>query len=274
MEQGPFQIAVVQAGFACGEADHNLDKMKKIIHSCREQHRDMELILFPELSATGYNPSLAIRQLAEMQTGPIFQVMAESARSHNVHVGYGYVELGEGGRVFNSIILIGPDGQLLANYRKMHLTVWEQGIFDPGRDFVTVDTKLGRIGLMICWDLAFPEMARVLAVNGAELLLAPSAWEKPYDLPYRRFSMARAIDNTVFLATCNQVGVAGNLDFFGLSGIYGPDGDMLASAGADIEDVIVANIDPGRRLDLQKSFFSMMLERRTELYALKVEMEV
>ncbi len=268
----PVRMAVVQAKFSNGAVLDNLKLMSEIIRVSKQQTPDLQLILFPELAVTGYNPAREVRTLAEKQNGPASQFMASIAKEHGLHLAYGYVEAGEGGHVYNSVILLGPDGQILANYRKIHLTSLERGVFDPGHEFVSVDTQLGRIGLMICWDLAFPETARVLAVRGSDILLAPSAWEKPYDAPYRRFAMARAMDNAVFLATCNHIGVSGELEFFGYSAIYGPDGETLASLGEDAAPGVGhARLDPAERRGLQTTFFSMMQERRKDLYALKGE---
>lgn len=269
--KAPAKLAVVQAEFSNGGVPANLQRMKELAQVTKQQTPDLQLLLFPELAVTGYNPAPEVRTLAEKQDGPAYQFLSQVSGENELYLAYGYVEAGEEDQVYNSVILLGPDGRILGNYRKIHLTSLERGVFDPGHEFVSVDTSLGRIGLLICWDLAFPETARILAVRGADILLAPSAWEKPYDLPYRRFALARAMDNTVFLATCNHIGTSGELKFFGYSSVYGPDGETLVTLKEDEPGVGVAILDPEHRRNLQKTFFSMMQERRADLYALKGE---
>lgn len=260
-----FQLAVVQGTFD-GDVPSNIHKMKQWAVECKEQYPQAKLLLFPELAANGYGLNFAVLQTAEFKEGRIFAEMSRAAEEGQMHIAYGYVEKDADAKIYNSMMLINPQGEAAANYRKIHMTPYEQSFFTPGDEFIVADTELGKIGLMICWDLAFPEAARTLAVRGADLLLAPSAWEMPYDAPYRKFSMARAIDNTVYLATCNHTGHSGPFEFFGQSGIYAPDGSALSAAKGNSEQLVVSEIDYDWKRHLQESFFTMMNERRTDLY--------
>jgi len=203
--------------------------------------------------------------LAESVFGEHYEILSKAASEHNIYLCYGYVERGEDDKLYNSIIFIHPNGKCIGNYRKIHLTPLERNFFTPGSDMVVVSTDLGNFALMVCWDLAFPEMARAMALQDADVLLAPSAWESPYQDAFILFGKARAIDNTVFLATCNHLGQSGNLDFFGQSSIYGPDGSTLIHAASD-ETIITCRIDLSERQSLQSSFFTMLDERRPDLY--------
>jgi predicted amidohydrolase len=220
-----------------------LEKIKEIVETCKERSPNVKLMLFPELAATGFFLSSAIRQYAETQNGRIARYMSEVARENKMYIAYGYVESGSKGEIFNSLRFIDDHGELISNYRKIHITELERGVFTPGSEVVSIKTKLGHIGFMICWDLAFPELARMLAIRGADLILNPSAWEKPYDSPFLRFAMARAIDNTVYVAASNHVGKSDDLVFFGRSGLYGPDGAAVVLAAEDDEKVIVGEVD-------------------------------
>ncbi|GAB7387734.1 carbon-nitrogen hydrolase [Bacillaceae bacterium] len=267
------KIAVVQAAFAAGDVSYNLQRMRAFVRACKERHPTVKLVLFPELAATGYFLSPHLRACAEKKDGPIFREMSAVARENGVYVGYGYAEKEEAAeqKMYNSFALLDDEGNLAAHYRKIHLTALERDLFAPGREFVTADTPLGKVGLLICWDLAFPEAARKLALRGAELLLAPSAWERPHEDAYLRFGMARALDNTVFLATCNHVGrsvggTGGELHFFGDSRIFAPDGSILAHMEQDAEGILVGEISLSKREELKRSFYTMLEERRTDLY--------
>ncbi|NNU83562.1 carbon-nitrogen hydrolase family protein [Geobacillus sp. BMUD] len=262
-----FDIALAQMTPADGDIDANLAKMKAIINECKRQFPNVRLLLFPELCTTGYVLSEVLKELAETPDGSTFQYMSRMAQQFQLYIAYGYVEKDDIENIYNSLMLIHPNGQCIGNYRKIHLTPFEKAWFSSGAKPVLVDTDLGRIGLMICWDLAFPELARYLGVHGAEILLAPCAWESPFHVPFQKFAMARAIDNTVYVAVCNQIGRSSSFYFFGLSSIYGPDGNKIATANmAGREEMIHATIDPNEHQALKKNFYTMMDERRIDLY--------
>ncbi|WP_347548579.1 carbon-nitrogen hydrolase family protein [Pseudalkalibacillus hwajinpoensis] len=260
------KIAAAQGAFHNGEVDQNLTKMETMVTTCLTRNPDTKIIVFPELSATGYFLSEGISELAEEKDGPIFQAMQHMAASNLVSIVYGYVEKDERGNIFNSIQYIHASGKNTGNYRKIHLTPLEREVFTAGSEPVTITTDIGTIGLMICWDLAFPELARNLALKGADILLVPSAWEEPYDGPFLQFGGARAIDNTVYLVACNHTGQSGDLNFFGKSSIYGPDGQAITTAEKQY-DIITANTDNHWRDELKQTFFSMLEERRTDIYS-------
>jgi predicted amidohydrolase len=261
-----YQIAVAQASFENGDISNNLSKMEKIANQCIKTFPNVRLLLFPELAVTGYFLSETIKQIAQEWDGFIFERMSRLAERLQLYIAYGYVEKDQTENIYNSLMLVSPKGKCVGNYRKIHVTPLEKSLFTPGSKPVIAETELGRIGLMLCWDLAFPELARHLAVKGAELLLVPCAWESPFHVPFQKFCMARAIDNTIYLAACNQIGACSQLHFFGLSSIYGPDGNQIASAKENQEDVIIAEVDHSWREELKRTFYTMMDERRTDLY--------
>ena len=271
MKVNRYQIGLIQARFANEQVSENLQKMKKIVETCKEAHADVKLLLFPELAATGYSLSATLRNCAEEQHGDIAAYMAELARANDLAIGYGYAERGPAGEMFNSFQLMDRHGEPVAHYRKIHLTELERGIFAAGSEIVSAQTELGHLGFMICWDLAFPELARMLALRGVDLILAPSAWEKPYDPAFLRFGMARAIDNTVYVAACNHLGQSQHLHFFGRSTLHGPDGTSIAAADDEDERVIIGTVDLEYRRTLQTRFYTMLKERRKELYGLQGE---
>lgn len=264
MNKRCFEIALVQSKFASHDS-FNIQKMKDLVHATKKEHPKVQVILFPELCTTGYFLEERLETVADNVLGAHYEILSKAASEHNVYLCYGYVERGADGRLYNSIIFIHPNGTCIGNYRKIHLTPMERKFFTPGSDMVIVSTDLGNFALMICWDLAFPEMARAMALRDADVILAPSAWESPYQDAFILFGQARAIDNTVFLAACNHLGQSSNLDFFGQSSIYGPNGSTLIHA-ASTEAIITYQINLAERESLQSSFFTMLNERRPDLY--------
>ncbi|MDQ0337998.1 putative amidohydrolase [Caldalkalibacillus uzonensis] len=266
-------IAAIQTEFTNGYIQANLNKMRLLVRRCQQKYPHVHFILFPELAVTGYFLSPRLHELAENAEGPAYDFMADLSRKHHVYLGYGFVERGDDPRgdkkqIYNSFNVISPNGERLATYQKIHLTPLEKDFFDPGQRLVTIKTEIGNLGLMICWDLAFPELARLLVQKGANVLLAPSAWELPYDQAYYRFSMARAIDNTAYLITCNHVGESSGLRFFGKSAIFYPDGTLLHQADDQDGSIIVSSINLAEQQKLRFSFYSMSDDRRTDLYTL------
>jgi predicted amidohydrolase len=264
-----FQLVTVQSHFIGGDTAANLGKMEGLVASAMSRHPCAGLLLFPELATSGYDPRPSILVQAEDQDGKSFQRMSKIANKQKVHLAYGYLEDGGSGNIFNSLILLGPDGKMLANYRKIQLTKEEKLVFKAGDSIIIADSELGKIGLLICWDIAFPELSRVLTLGGADIVLVAAAWDKPFARPFMDFARSRALENTIYLATSNHVGITNNVDFFGDSAIIGPDGLILASAGEDVERFASSEIDFDESRTLRDGYFTMLKDRRTDLYEIR-----
>ncbi|MFE0042037.1 carbon-nitrogen hydrolase family protein [Streptomyces albireticuli] len=228
------------------------------------------LLLTNELYLTGYALGPAVRDLAEPADGPGARAVARIAAEHGLAIGYGYPERdgddGAGGTVFNSLQLIGPDGTSLANYRKTHLFgEYETTYFTPGSEPVVQAELDGvRLGLLICYDIEFPEPVRAHALAGTELLLAPTALMRPYEIVPQTIVPARAWESQLYLAYANRCGTEGDFSFAGLSCLAAPDGTVRARAGAG-EDLIVADVDPAL-LKASRAENTYLDDRRPELY--------
>ncbi|RST77611.1 carbon-nitrogen hydrolase family protein [Siminovitchia acidinfaciens] len=257
-----WKLAVVQDDF---NGEGNLELMESHITACMQKEPETKLILFPEAAAAGYIFSEEhVRSKAEPADGNAFSFLSVLAKKYKLYIGYGFIEKKDD-KIFNSMNLISPQGELLDTYQKIHLTPLEKHLFSAGDRLVTVKTELGTIGMMICWDMAFPELARLLEKQGADVILAPSAWESPYEAPYHRMASARAMDNTVYLATCNYTGGKGDIQFFGRSAIFGPDGEVISSQTGDV----TAEIDIEKRQELKENFYSMRSDERRDLYKIQ-----
>ncbi len=218
--------------------------------------RGARLVVLPEVFAWR-GPQDAPEAAGEPIPGPTTAAMADVARAAKVHLCMGSILEAVPGqdRPFNTSCLIGPDGILLAKYRKIHLfdvdlpgrvTVRESALRAPGAAVVTAPTPLGTLGLSICYDLRFPELYRRLGHAGAEVLLVPSAFTFPTGAAHWEvLCRARAIENQCYLVAANQTGQnpLGHLDY-GDSMVVDPWGRVVARA-ADGEGVVLAEIDPG-----------------------------
>ncbi len=151
----------------------------------------------------------------------------------------------DGARLFNACLLVGPSG-LVGAYRKVHLPFLGIDMFaDPGdRPFAVFDVNGLKVGMHICYDGAFPETARVLALLGADLLLLPTNWPTHSECAAEHMIPTRAMENVVYVMAVNRVGEESGFRFIGCSSIVDPSGRRLAKAGPDSEEILVADVDP------------------------------
>jgi predicted amidohydrolase len=244
------------------------DALEHIRRQARAAAAQAGLLIFPEMFLTGYNIGDAVFELAEPADGPSAAAVAEIARDSGVAVLYGYPERA-GDRVFNSALLIHPARGAIANYRKTHLYGREEKrLFAPGGDLVLADLDGLKVGILICYDVEFPEAVRALALAGAELIAVPTALIEPFDIVSRMLVPARAFENQVYVAYAGLCGREGNLGYCGLSCIVGPDGRELARAGID-PALLVADIDPSAIAAGRKTN-PYLSDRRPGLYAARV----
>ncbi|GHD72967.1 hydrolase [Streptomyces mirabilis] len=202
------------------------------------------LVAAPEMFLTGYAIGDDIARLAEPADGDSADAIAEIATRHGVAVVYGYPER-EGETVHNSAQLISADGTRLANYRKTHLFgCFERDHFTPGEQpVVQADLNGLRVGLMICYDVEFPENVRAHALAGTDLLVVPTAQMHPFQFVAESVVPVRAFENQMYVAYVNRVGPEGEFEFVGLSTLAGPDGIARTRAGRG-EELVLADADP------------------------------
>ncbi|MGW2648952.1 carbon-nitrogen hydrolase family protein [Streptomyces sp. NPDC001393] len=202
------------------------------------------LLAAPEMFLTGYAIGDDIARLAEPADGDSADAIAELAHRHGLAIAYGYPER-DGQAVYNSAQLISAEGTRLANYRKTHLFgCFERDHFTPGEQPV-VQAELNGItvGLMICYDVEFPENVRVHALAGTDLLVVPTAQMHPFQFVAESLVPVRAWENQIYVAYVNRVGQEGEFEFVGLSVLAGPDGVARARAGRG-EELVCADADP------------------------------
>ncbi|MDI6411270.1 carbon-nitrogen hydrolase family protein [Streptomyces albus] len=232
----------------------------------RAAARGARLLLTPELSLTGYalaDPAEA----AQPADGPGPAAVAAIARRHGVAVVHGYPERGEDGAVHNSVQLIGPEGDLRANYRKTHLYgPYERAHYTAGSN-LCVQTELDglTLGLLVCYDVEFPEAVRAHALAGTDVLLVPTALMRPYDTVATTLVPARAVESQLYVAYANRVGREGEFDFAGLSCLAAPDGTVPARADGSSSALLLADADLAA-LRASRERNPYLADRRPELY--------
>ena len=222
--------------------DREPDDRLRTLGAALQAHADgLELLVCPELFMSGYNVGDKVAARAEAMDGPFARGAADLARRHGVALLYGYPEQA-GERRYNSALCIGPDGTRLANHRKLALpSDYEKSLFEPHAGVTVFDLLGWRIGVLVCYDIEFPEAARATAQAGAELLVAPTALASQWDVVARKLIPARAFENGICLAYANHAGNEGDIHYLGESRIVGPDGRELAVAPAG-EAVIRARL--------------------------------
>ncbi len=243
-------IAVVQMHPRLNDVPANLERMAELIGEiCMRQKTD--LIVFPELVTTGYECGVRFTDQAERVPGPSVNLIAQRAREFSTHVAIGLVLKEKVESVlYDAAVLIGPDGELIGDYRKVHLKGEERLTFRPGYRFSVFECGFGNVGLLLGWDLAFPEAARSLVLDGAEVIAVLSNWEEPHVDEWRSYVLARAFENAVYVAAANRVGEEYTLSFFGDSLLVGPRGDLHASVEDPGEGYGLARVD----LDLVRKY--------------------
>jgi len=245
-----FTAACVQIAITPNDPHANITKSLEWLKKAVEDYQ-AELIVFPETVTTGFDTTLTPEELWDLVDGVPGSLTAEvqsAAKKLGVHVVWPTYRRGtERGMVFNSSILIGPDGKIIGIYDKTHPFPGERrdsgGWTEIGTQANVYETELGNIGMIICYDGDFPELSRLLAVKGAEIIVRPSALLRSFDIWYIT-NCARAYDNHVYMVSTNMVGpdAAGNY-YFGHSMIVNPIAWRLAQARGT-EEIIAAKLDP------------------------------
>jgi len=237
------------------------------------------LLVLPEQSLQGYlyhlNHPLSPEEAnyhydnAEPVPGPSSERVAAMARAAGMYIVFGMTErvpVSSSGILYNSAVLVGPDG-LLGVYRKVHAPGDEYHIFRQGKDWPVFDTEIGRLGLQICYDLRFPEAARELALRGAQMLILPTAWPQTAGPQYDILDRARAAENECWFLSANQVGACdrGELTFYGHSRIIGPFGNIVADTGEE-EGLATATLPIDSLRRRQWGSLNVFRDRRPETY--------
>ena len=262
------KLALAQISSKRENKKENLQKIEEFTINAKEQAAD--LVIFPELSLTGYVLHDQIYELAEVIPGPSTKRIEELAKKTGMHIIFGMPELSEKteATIFNTAVFVGPNG-FIGKYRKMYLPTHsvfeEKRYFRPGYQSAAFNTPVGTVGLFICYDIFFPEVCRLTRLKGAELMVCISASPAVRRNYFEILTAARALENTAFLAYVNLVGVEDGLQFWGGSRLLSPTGDLIAKAKYDEEDLVLCEVDYS---DIRpaESFIPTLRDLRPELF--------
>jgi 5-aminopentanamidase len=266
------RVAVVQFDPTLGDIERNLRSIDGALEQAAEQ--GASLVVFPECAVSGYvYRSLdEALQVAESIPGQVTDFLATSAARHNLYTVVGMLERA-GDRCYNSAMLVGPSG-LQAVYRKTHtLCLGVDRFTTPGDiPFAVLEIPGARLGILICYDLRFPEPARILALQGAQIIVLPTNWPVTSTIQADLFTRTRAAENRVFVLAADRVGAERGATFLGRSQIVGPDGTVRAEADQTREETLVIDIDPteadSKRMVVRpgEHEFDFFGDRRPDLY--------
>jgi predicted amidohydrolase len=262
------KLALAQISSKRENKNENFLKIEKLTLKAKEQAAD--LVIFPELSLTGYVVRDQVYELAETIPGPTVEKVEALAKKTGMHIIFGMPELSEKTQAtaFNTAVFVGPSG-LIGKYRKMYLPTHsvfeEKRYFRPGYQTAAFQTDLGNIGLCICYDVFFPEVLRLTRLQGAQLIVCISASPAVRRGYFEILTSARALENTAFLAYVNLAGVEDGLQFWGGSRLVGPTGDILAKAKYDEEDFVICEVDYND-LRTAETFIPTLRDLRPELF--------
>jgi predicted amidohydrolase len=262
------KLALAQISSKRENKEENIKKFEAL--TLRAKEKGADLVIFPELSLTGYVVRDQVYELAETIPGPSSQKIEEIAKKTGMHIIFGMPEISEKTKttIFNTAVLIGPHG-LIGKYRKMYLPTHsvfeEKRYFRPGYHAVAFDTPLGKIGLCICYDIFFPEVTRLIRLQGAQLIVCISASPGIRRSYFEILTAARALENTAFLAYVNLAGVEDALQFWGGSRLISPTGEVLAKAKYDEDDFVICDLN-FNALKAAETFIPTLKDLRPDLF--------
>lgn len=256
------RLGLIQFDVRLGQKGDNLTVFSKALS---RMSSDPDIVCLPELFTTGYVLSDA-GTLAEKIPAPTTDYLGQSALKLGANfVGGSILEKGDDG-FYNTSVVFNRFGEIIGRYRKTHLfSLFEELRFlKPGKEIIPFRLDAAKIGVMICYDLRFPEVARKLAFHGAEIIFVPAQFPKPRLDHWRTLLMARAIENQVFIAGINRVGQDEQTEFFGHSLVVDPWGEIVAEAG-EREEILAVDIDLDQIEKVRKALPAFH-DRRPDIY--------
>lgn len=260
-----WNLALLQMDIAIGEPELNFAKLEKLLDQAVEGETKPDVIIFPEMWNTGYALD-RIQELADEEGQRTHALLSEFSRKHQVNIIGGSIAEKQGSQIYNTIYAYNREGSRVADYSKIHLfrLMDEEKYLEEGSHIGQFELDGVSSGMMICYDIRFPELSRKLALGGAQIVFVPAEWPNPRLHHWRTLLMARAIENQMFVVSCNRVGISGTTEFFGHSMVIDPWGEALAE-GDETEQVIRAQIDLAL-VDEVRSRIPVFEDRRPALY--------
>ena len=274
-------VALIQ--MSCG-ADPARNVRTAIDQIARASRGGAKLICLPELFRSLYfcqKQDYKCFQLAEPIPGPTTQLLSTAAKKHKITLVSSLFEKRAGGLYHNTAVVFGPNGKILGTYRKMHIPddpgFNEKFYFTPGdTGFQPIDTPVGRLGILVCWDQWYPEAARLMALRGAQILIYPTAigWARGEKKDvcqtqrnaWQTIQRSHAIANGLFVLSINRTGREKNLDFWGTSFVSNPMGRVVAEASTSRAEIVRASLQLSETTTTRQHW-PFLRDRRVDAYA-------
>lgn len=260
-------IGIIQFDGKIGQVEHNVNKAVEAIKKAAE--KGANIVCLPELFSTGYNFDILGDQMGPLSLEYFdltVEKMSSAAKEYQVYVIAPFSEKRDlEGILYNSAIVFDDEGNRIGSFAKTHLFAKERLYFREGSDYPVFDTKYGKFGIAICYDIGFPESCRSLCLNGAELVFMPSAWRVQDKDMWDLNVPQRALENLFFTIGVNRVGIEGDLHLFGNSKVCNPRGQIIAELPQDEERVEVVTIDLNE-INKFRSQLSYLRDRKPDIY--------
>ncbi|MDO3678100.1 carbon-nitrogen family hydrolase [Paenibacillus ehimensis] len=260
-----WNLALLQMDIAIGEPERNFAKLESLLDEAVAHDTKPDVIVFPEMWNTGYALD-RIQELADHYGERTEALLSAFSRKHGVNIIGGSIAEKRDNGVYNTIFAYDRHGNRAGDYSKIHLfrLMDEEKFLQSGDRAGELQLDGIPAGMMICYDIRFPELARKLALGGAQILFVPAEWPNPRLHHWRTLLMARAIENQMFVVSCNRVGVSGTTEFFGHSMVIDPWGEVLAEGG-EAETIVRAAVDLSQ-VPAVRSKIPVFEDRRPSLY--------
>ncbi|MFB6363845.1 carbon-nitrogen family hydrolase [Paenibacillus elgii] len=260
-----WNLALLQMDIAIGEPERNFAKLESLLHEAVAHDTKPDVIVFPEMWNTGYALD-RIQELADHYGERTEALLSAFSRKHGVNIIGGSIAEKRDDGVYNTIFAYDRQGNRAGDYSKIHLfrLMDEEKFLQSGDRAGGLQLDGIPAGMMICYDIRFPELARKLALGGAQILFVPAEWPNPRLHHWRTLLMARAIENQMFVVSCNRVGVSGTTEFFGHSMVIDPWGEVLAEGG-EAETIVRAAVDLSQ-VPAVRGKIPVFEDRRPSLY--------
>lgn len=258
------EVAILQMQVVCGEPEKNIAALHRMTAAAMEKQPDV--LVLPELWPTGFYPR-PIQAYADESGQKTCAILSALSQKYQVNVVGGTVPDMHDDKVFNTSYIFDRQGQLIHTYQKTHLFSpgGENADFTAGDRLITFKLDGVKCGILVCYDVRFPEAARQLALDGISLLFIPAAWPLKRLTHWQTLTQARAIENQLFVVTCNAVGTDGSSQqLAGHSAIIDPWGALIAEAG-EVETILQSSINLGIQTEIQKTI-NVFADRRPSLY--------
>ena len=261
------KVALGQMTSKLGDVEYNVKKAVEFIRQAA--HMDADIICLPELFATGYNLRVLkdeIKRLSCEYSQFIIKELSKSAKDNNIYViaPFGIVEKTEN-NLYNAAVVFDSNGNNIGNYYKTHAFSLEKEYFVEGNQYNIFETNFGRIGILICYDVGFPEAARTLCLKGAEIIFIPAAWRIQDENAWLLNVPSRALENQLYTIGVNRSGFDEDVHLFGKSMVCNPDGKVEMQIEYDMDGVVVWEIDLNE-VERCRSDGGYLADRKPEIY--------